>query len=108
MQTKNKFNQLISYLSICIYIISGVLLLSSVSTTFAIDYIEITNPKFIPVKVGVATQLSTDAKKIQKVAEKEGFLFDFVDKNLIKFCITEKRSKDDIDNLVEFLKSYNE
>ena len=48
------------------------------------------------------------AEKIQKIAEQEGFLFDCVDKNLIKFCITEKRSKDDIDNLVEFLKSYNE
>ena len=48
------------------------------------------------------------AKKIKVDAEKANILFDIVDKNLIKFSFTEKRSKDDIDVLVNFLESYHE
>ena len=48
------------------------------------------------------------AQKIHQNAEEEGFLFDCVDKNLIKFSFTEKRSKKDIDKLIQFLKAYNE
>lgn len=51
---------------------------------------------------------SFSAKQLHLEAEKKGFLFDFVDKNLIKFSFTEKRSKNDIDSLIEFLKSYND
>ena len=48
------------------------------------------------------------AKKIKQNAEKNNILFDIVDKNLIKFSFTEKRSKSEIDALVNFLESYNE
>jgi len=48
------------------------------------------------------------AEKIKQNAEKNNILFDVVDKNLIKFSFTEKRSKSDIDALVNFLESYNE
>jgi len=48
------------------------------------------------------------AEKIKQNAEKNNILFDIVDKNLIKFSFTEKRSKSDIDVLVNFLESYNE
>ncbi|SVC08565.1 uncharacterized protein METZ01_LOCUS261419, partial [marine metagenome] len=33
----------------------------------AIDYIEITNPKFIPVKVGVAIGASTGTDEVHKI-----------------------------------------
>ena len=48
-----------------------------------------------------------DAKKLCEDAEKNGYLFDFIDTNLVKFAFTEKRSKSQIDELVEFLNSYN-
>ena len=67
MKNKNKVNQLISHLGSCLYIISGILLLSTGRTALAIDYIEITNPKFIPVKVGVAIGAGTEADEVQKV-----------------------------------------
>ena len=44
--------------------------------------------------------------KIKEAAEKKGFLFDSVDKHLIKFSFTEKRTKEDIEKLIEFLKLY--
>ncbi len=53
-------------------------------------------------------ETSYSARSIQQNAEEQGFLFDYVDKNLIKFSFTEKRSKKDIDKLVQFLKTYNE
>ena len=37
-----------------VFLLYGIILLSSGSNIFAIDYFEITNPKFIPVKVGLA------------------------------------------------------
>ena len=54
----------------------------------------------------IETKFSTD--KIKADAEKDNILFDIVDKNLIKFSFTEKRSKDDINILVNFLESYHE
>ena len=48
------------------------------------------------------------ASKLHAKSEEKGILFDCVDENLIKFSFTEKRSKKDIDDLVEFLTSYNE
>ena len=48
------------------------------------------------------------AEKIKQSAEENNILFDIVDKNLIKFSFTEKRSKSDIDTLVNFLESYHE
>ena len=51
----------------CLYIISGIVLLSTGRTALAIDYIEITNPKFIPVKVGVAIEAGTGVEEVQKV-----------------------------------------
>ena len=48
------------------------------------------------------------ADRIKQDAEKNNILFDVVDKNLIKFSFTEKRSKKDIDRLVNFLDSYHE
>jgi len=48
------------------------------------------------------------AQKLCQISEENGFLFDCVDKNLIKFSFTEKRSKEDVDKLVKFLKTYNE
>ena len=48
------------------------------------------------------------AFKLHTKSEQKGILFDYVDENLIKFSFTEKRSKKDIDDLVEFLTSYNE
>ena len=53
-------------------------------------------------------QTKYSSKKIQKKAEECGLLFDCLGHNLIKFCFTEKRTKEDIDKLIEFLKSYNE
>ena len=67
VKNKNKVNQLISHLGSCLCIISGILLLSTGRTALAIDYIEITNPKFIPVKVGVAIGSGTEADEVQKV-----------------------------------------
>ena len=54
-------------MSSCLYIISGIVLLSTGRTALAIDYIEITNPKFIPVKVGVAVGVGTKADEVRKV-----------------------------------------
>ena len=48
------------------------------------------------------------AKKIKKKAEEHGMLFDCIDDNLIKLSFTEKRTKNDIDVLVQFLKAYND
>ncbi len=48
------------------------------------------------------------ASTIQNKAQKEGFLFDCVGKHLIKFSFTEKRTKTEIDQLIEFLKSYHD
>ena len=53
-------------------------------------------------------QTNFSAEKIKKNAEENNILFDVVDKNLIKFSFTEKRSKNDIDALVNFLDSYHE
>ena len=39
-----------------VFLLYGIILLSSGSNIFAIDYFEITNPKFIPVKVGLAKE----------------------------------------------------
>jgi len=67
VKNKNKVNQLISHLSYFLYIIFGIVLLSTGRTALAIDYIEITNPKFIPVKVGVAIGVGSEADEVQKV-----------------------------------------
>ena len=67
MKNKNKVNHLISNLGSYLCIISGIVLLSTGRTAFAIDYIEITNPKFIPVKVGVAIGAGTGVEEVQKV-----------------------------------------
>ena len=67
VKNKNKVNQLISHLSSCLYIISGIVLLSTGRTALAIDYIEITNPKFIPVKVGVVIGAGTEADEVLKI-----------------------------------------
>ena len=64
---KNKVNLLISRLGCCLYILSGIVLLSAGRTALAIDYIEITNPKFIPVKVGVAIEAGQEADEVQNV-----------------------------------------
>ena len=48
-----------------------------------------------------------DTKALCDNAEKNGFLFDYIDTNLIKFAFTEKRTKKEIDDLVNFLSSYN-
>jgi len=67
VKNKNKVSQLISHLVSCLNIIPGIVLLLTGSTVLAIDYIEITNPKFIPVKVGVAIGADTGAEEVQKV-----------------------------------------
>ena len=67
MPVKNKIIQLILHLGKCLYFISGIVLLLAGRTALAIDYIEITNPKFIPVKVGVAFGLSTETEIIKKI-----------------------------------------
>ena len=48
-----------------------------------------------------------DAKALCDNAEKSGFLFDYIDTNLVKFAFTEKRTQKDIDDLINFLSSYN-
>lgn len=53
-------------------------------------------------------QTKFSAQKIHQKSEEFGFLFDYIDDNLIKFSFTEKRSKKEIDELVQFLKKYNE
>ena len=67
VKNKNKVSQLISQLGCCLYLISVIVLLSTGRTALAIDYIEITNPKFIPVKLGVAIGAGTEADEVQKV-----------------------------------------
>ena len=64
---KNKFHLLKLHLRFCLFILSGIVLLSAERTTLAIDYIEITNPKFIPVKVGVAIGAGQETDEVQKV-----------------------------------------
>ena len=56
---------MISRLGCCLYILSGIVLLSAGRTALAIDYIEITNPKFIPVKVGVVIGAGQEADEVQ-------------------------------------------
>ena len=64
--------------------------------------------KSISPKVKLFTiETKFDAKKLCEDAEKNGYLFDLIDTNLVKFAFTEKRSKSQIDELVEFLNSYN-
>ena len=53
-------------------------------------------------------ETSYSAKEIHKKLEDEGVLIDCLNENLLKFSFTEKRSKDDIDELVQLLKNYNE
>nr|ADI18182.1 periplasmic component of the tol biopolymer transport system [uncultured delta proteobacterium HF0200_39N20] len=67
VKNKNKVNQLISKLRSCLYIVSVIVLLSTGRNALAIDYIEITNPKFIPVKVGVAIGAGTEADEVQNI-----------------------------------------
>ena len=49
-----------------------------------------------------------DAQKVRLAAEKENILFDSIGDKLLKFSFTEKRTKNDIDKLVLFLKNYND
>ena len=49
-----------------------------------------------------------DAHKVKRAAEKENILFDSIGDKLLKFSFTEKRTKNDIDKLVLFLKNYND
>jgi glycine dehydrogenase subunit 1 len=46
------------------------------------------------------------AKKIKIEAEKSGFLIDSIGSNLIKLSFTEKRTKKEIDSLINFLVKY--
>ena len=98
VKNKNKVNQLISHLGSCLYIISGIVLLSTGRTALAIDYIEITNPKFIPVKVGVAIGAGTEADKVQKVFKAN------LDKVLYFQIIPEtKQEYEDSENIVFYV-----
>ncbi len=63
----NKVHPLILHLGTCFFILSGIVLLSVGKEAFAIDYIEITNPKFIPVKVGVAYGAAPEEAEINSV-----------------------------------------
>ena len=95
VKNKNKVNQLISQLGSCLYIISGVVLLLTGRTALAIDYIEITNPKFIPVKVGVAIGAGTEADEVQKVFKAN------LDKVLyFQIILGTKQEFDESDNIV--------
>ena len=67
VKNKNKVNQRISLLGSFIYIIALIVLLSTGRIALAIDYIEITNPKFIPVNVGVTIVAGTEAENVQKI-----------------------------------------
>ena len=45
----------------------GVILFTYGNSVFAIDYFEITNPKFVPVKVGIVGDASNEVVTVQKV-----------------------------------------
>ena len=64
---KNKIHLFISHLGSFLYILPVIVFLSFGKNAFAIDYIEITNPKFIPVKVGVEKGVSTEEDYLQKI-----------------------------------------
>ena len=51
-------------------------------------------------------ELLSVAKKIKAEAEKSGYLIDSIGSNLIKLAFTEKRTKEEIDSLINFLKKY--
>ena len=67
MPYKHRFTLLISHLIKYISIILGIVFLSTGKTLLAIEYIEITNPKFIPAKVAVNIRAGTEEDKLQKV-----------------------------------------
>jgi hypothetical protein len=68
MPYKKKFTQRISHLVLHIYLLFfGIVFLSTGRTILAIEYIEITNPKFIPAKVKVKIGAGSEEGKLQKV-----------------------------------------
>jgi glycine dehydrogenase subunit 1 len=51
-------------------------------------------------------QTKFSAKNIKKDAEKSGYLIDCIGNDLIRLSFTEKRTKEEIDSLLNFLKNY--
>ena len=99
MPYKNKFTQRISHLVLLIYLLFfGIVFLSTGRTILAIEYIEITNPKFIPAKVKVKIGAGSEEGKLQKVFKAN------LDKVLYFQIISGTRQKfNDSENIVFYL-----
>ena len=50
-----------------VFLLFGLIMSASGSSVFAIDYYEITNPKFVPVNVGLITDSSSEVETVQNV-----------------------------------------
>ncbi|MDG1177623.1 MAG: hypothetical protein P8O73_04950, partial [SAR324 cluster bacterium] len=50
-----------------VFLLLGLIMSVSGGSAHAIDYFEITNPKFVPIKVGLIEETGTEAAAVQKV-----------------------------------------
>jgi len=70
MLVKPKYGDQATILSIkagFVFLLLGLIMSVSGGSAHAIDYFEITNPKFVPVKVGLIEGTGTEAEAVQKV-----------------------------------------
>ncbi|MDP6655836.1 MAG: hypothetical protein QGH79_07320 [SAR324 cluster bacterium] len=70
MLVKPKYGDQATILSIkagFVFLLLGLIMSISGGSAHAIDYFEITNPKFVPVKVGLIEGTGTEAEAVQKV-----------------------------------------
>ena len=50
-----------------VLLLLGIVLFTDGNSVYAIDYFEINNPKFVPVKVGLAADSSAETTSVQNV-----------------------------------------
>ncbi len=68
MKSKNGDNAIILGIKAgFVFLLFGLITSASGSSVFAIDYYEITNPKFVPVNVGLITDSSSEVETVQNV-----------------------------------------
>ncbi len=68
MKSKNGDNAIILGIKAgFVFLLFGLIMSASGSSVFAIDYYEITNPKFVPVNVGLITDSSSEVETVQNV-----------------------------------------
>ena len=73
MLVKPKYGDQATILSIkagFVFLLLGLIMSISGGSAHAIDYFEITNPKFVPVKVGLIEGTGTEVEAVQKVFQR--------------------------------------